>query len=234
MITIKQLRKAYGDATVLDVPNLCIGKNCIVSLVGNNGAGKTTLLRAINDLTVIQSGAVFIENEDISKTEDWKLLVSSYIDDSFIIPYLKPKEYFDFVARAYQLSNEKYAMAIQMIETFLGKDILTSNKYNRNFSKGVIQKIGIVAALIPMTEYIILDEPFSNLDPSSQRELKNLILKLHSDFQITFIISSHDLFLIKDLSQKIILLDKGSILLNEENSPQTFEYVENYFNAQVG
>jgi ABC-2 type transport system ATP-binding protein len=229
MIVLDNVVKKYGRSTVLDIENLNINGGQIVGLLGNNGAGKSTLLRAILDLLNLEKGAIFIDEADNSKSETWKFSVSSYLDEGFLIPYLKPIEYFEFVGKAYGLSSNNVKTRLEGMKDFLGQDILRSEKYIKQYSKGNIQKIGIAAALMPDTKYVILDEPFANLDPSSQNELKYLINKRHEEKGTCLIISSHDLTHTKDLSHRIVLLEDGKVKLDAPTNAESFMEVEKYF-----
>ena len=111
----------------------------------------------------------------------------------------------------------------------MGEDILNSEKLIKNYSKGNIQKIGIASALIPITKYVFLDEPFANLDPTSQKRLKDLILDYSRRNGSCFIISSHDILHTKEISNRIILLNKGNIKFDAPSTVQTFSDVEKYF-----
>jgi ABC-2 type transport system ATP-binding protein len=229
MIELKNVIKKYGRSTVLNIENLQIKEEQIIGLLGNNGAGKSTLLRAILDLLNLEQGSVEIDKADISKTEAWKFSISSYLDEGFLIPYLKPIEYLEFIGKAYGINTIDLKVRLESMKDFLGKDILRSDKYIKQYSKGNIQKIGIAAALLPDTKYVILDEPFANLDPSSQNELKYLINKRHQEKGTCLIVSSHDLTHTKDLSHRIILLEEGTIKIDELINPQSFIDVEKYF-----
>jgi ABC-2 type transport system ATP-binding protein len=229
MIELKNVIKKYGRSTVLNIENLQIKEEQIIGLLGNNGAGKSTLLRAILDLLNLEQGSIEIDEADISKTEAWKFSISSYLDEGFLIPYLKPIEYLEFIGKAYGISTIELKARLESMKDFLGKDILRSEKYIKQYSKGNIQKIGIAAALLPDTKYVILDEPFANLDPSSQNELKYLINKRHQEKGTCLIVSSHDLTHTKDLSHRIILLEEGTVKIDELITPQSFIDVEKYF-----
>ncbi|MBC7556677.1 MAG: ATP-binding cassette domain-containing protein, partial [Chryseobacterium sp.] len=94
MISIKDISKVYGDKKVLNIQNLEIPKGESFGLVGNNGAGKTTLFSLLLDLIQASSGEILIDNENVAKSENWKTKVSAFVDESFLIGYLTPEEYF--------------------------------------------------------------------------------------------------------------------------------------------
>ena len=105
MIEIRNLTKIYGKQTVLNIPELTIGKGESFGLVGNNGAGKTTMFRCILDLIRPNTGSVLSNNNNVASTETWKNYTGSYLDDNFLIDFLTPEEYFRFVADIYKLSS---------------------------------------------------------------------------------------------------------------------------------
>ena len=97
MINIQNISKIYGTAKVLNIQELTIPKGETFGLVGNNGAGKTTLFSLLLDLIEPSSGSIQIDGIQVNKSENWKNKVSAFIDDSFLIGYLTPEEYFYFL-----------------------------------------------------------------------------------------------------------------------------------------
>ena len=98
-ISINNLKKSFGDRTVVDIEQFNINKGEILGLVGNNGAGKTTLFRLILDLLKADSGMVTIGDINPAEDENWKTTTGAFIDDSFLIDFLTPEEYFAFIAK---------------------------------------------------------------------------------------------------------------------------------------
>ena len=105
MVKITELQKIFDQKLVLEIEHLTINTNEAWGLVGNNGAGKTTLFRAILDLIKLNRGSVTINGEGVATSENWKQIIGSYLDDSFLVPYLTPEEHFKFVASAYNISK---------------------------------------------------------------------------------------------------------------------------------
>ena len=172
MIEINNLQKFYNYQPVLDLPSLTIDKGEIIGIVGNNGAGKTTLFSLILDLIKASKGTVTSKGEDVSKSEDWKKYTAAFIDESFLIGFLTPDEYFEFVGNLYNLSKTDVHNFTQQFEHIFNGEIIGQKKYIRDLSKGNQKKVGIVGALIGNPEVVILDEPFSNLDPSTQLRIE--------------------------------------------------------------
>lgn len=233
MITINNLSKTYGNATVLNIENLEIPNGETFGLVGNNGAGKTTLFSLMLDLIQATAGFVSIDGIKVNESEAWKNKVSAFVDDSFLIGYLTPEEYFYFIG---ELRGQNKASVDEFLKQFhdlFNGEILNSGKYVRDLSKGNQKKVGIVGAIIGNPEIIILDEPFANLDPSTQIKLKNLIKELSKQDGVTFLISSHDLSHTTEVCNRIVVVNKGQLVKDIQTNPETLKDLEQYFADQV-
>ncbi len=230
MIEFHQVKKIYGTQTALSVENLQIKQGECVGLIGNNGAGKTTLLSLILDLIPATEGFVKSKDKIVSKTEDWKTYTGSFLNEGFLIPYLTPIEFLEFIAG---LHHKNIADVKQFIADNAGfyVDNMYEKKYLRELSAGNKNKVGILATMLINPEIIILDEPFANLDPSSQSWLKLKIKELHAN-GITFIISSHDLRHVTEISSRVLLIENGLIIKDTHTNPDTLQELENYFQPQ--
>ena len=114
---------------------------------------------------------------------------------------------------------------------FFNDEILNQKKYLRDFSKGNQKKVGLVSVFIGKPKVVILDEPFANLDPTTQIKLKQLILKKSEDKELTLLISSHDLNHVTEVCNRIVLLEKGSVIMDNETNSKTLQELEDYFSA---
>ncbi|MDR1706628.1 ABC transporter ATP-binding protein [Dysgonomonas sp.] len=228
-IQIEKLVKRFGKQVAIDIPQLNIEQGSLVGIVGNNGAGKTTLFRLILDLLKADIGHVYSNNADVSKNEDWKTYTGSFLDNRFLIDFLMPEEYFYFVGETYNMTKDVVDERLSIFSRFMNDEILGKKKYIRNFSAGNKQKIGIIAAMMIQPQVLILDEPFNFLDPSSQIEIRDMILKMNKDNGTTILISSHNLNYTTDISSHVILLEKGMIIKNMVNSPEARQELNSYF-----
>ena len=217
-ITINQLKKAYGSKVVLDIEQYAIHSGEIIGLVGNNGAGKTTLFRLMLDLLKADEGSVCIGETEVSRSGQWKEVTGAYLDESFLIDYLTPEEYFYFVGRMCQLDHQTVDERLATYERFMNGEILGQKKLIRNLSAGNKQKVGILAALLNNPKLIILDEPFNFLDPSSQSALKQLLLTYNQSTGATILVSSHNLNHTIDISTRIALLEHGKLIRDIDNT----------------
>jgi len=200
-------------------------------LVGNNGAGKTTFFNLLLDLIKPTTGSVINNNIQVNKSEDWKPFTGSFIDESFLIDFLSPEEYFYFIGELRGLNKADVDVFLAQFEEIFNDEILGGKKYLRDLSKGNQKKAGIVAALIGDPEVIILDEPFANLDPTTQIRLKKLLKDLTINSNATVLISSHDLGHITDVCERIVVLDKGVVVKDIKTSEETLKELEAYFSV---
>ena len=229
MIIATNLSKKYSGQTVLEIPDLEVPKGQRFGLVGNNGAGKTTLFSLFLDLIEASTGKVTINQIDVQTSEEWKPYTAAFIDESYLIGYLTVEEYYYFLGNLRGVSKEEINIWVQELEPFFNGDILGQKKYLRDLSKGNQKKAGIVGTLIGKPELVILDEPFANLDPSTQIRLKKLIRDEAEKHGTTFLISSHDLTHVTEVCDRIVLLEKGLAIKDIETTPETLKELESYF-----
>ena len=226
MIEILKLQKVYSKSFALTIENLKINKRELVGLVGNNGAGKTTLLSLILDLIKATDGYVKSKDLQVDKTDDWKNYTGSYLNERFLIPYLTPKEFFEFVGDLYGKNKSDIALFMKENEGFFS--IEDEDLYIRELSAGNKNKVGILATMISNPEIIILDEPFANLDPSSQLWLKSKLKELNAK-GTTIIISSHDLMHVTEICSRILILEDGKIVNDSKTHSNSLQELESYF-----
>lgn len=229
MIEINNLQKAYEGVTVLNVPALTIRDGESFGLVGNNGAGKTTLFRLILDLIEATTGEVSINGEKIARKDNWKSLVGSFLDEGFLIDFLTPDEFFNFVRKLHNQSIEDVNIFLDTMSDFFNGEIRGTKKLIRDLSKGNQKKVGIAAALIGDPQILILDEPFTALDPTSQIRLKRLLNDLQANKGTTLLISSHDLNHITEVCKRTVILEHGNIVKDMPTNEDTLKELESYF-----
>ena len=233
MITIQDLTKRFGDKVAVDIPSFIINDGDVLGRVGNNGAGKTTLFRLILDLIKADSGEVSTNGINPAASEEWKLDTGAFIDEGFLIDFLTPEEYFEFVGKVSGLSQEQTSERLADFERFMAGEIMGQKKHIRDYSAGNKQKIGIISALLHTPKTVILDEPFNFLDPSSQIVLKRLLTDYAQQHEATILISSHNLQHTVDISTRIALLEHGQIIRDLPNHEGSAEAeLESYFEVK--
>ena len=229
MIQTINLTKAYNAQTVLNLPSVKIEKGESFGLVGNNGAGKTTFFRIILDLIRATSGEVQINGENVAKSDNWKKITGSFLDDNFLIDFLTPEEYFTLLAGIYKMPKGDLEEFFSEYEAFFNGEVLGKKKYIRELSRGNQQKVGIAAALMAKPQILILDEPFNGLDPSTQIRLIKLLNELKAKTDITMLISSHDLNHVTEVCDRILILHQGEVHKDLIKTENTMKELEAYF-----
>lgn len=228
MIEIKDLKKVYNNVLVVNIPELNIRKGESIGLVGNNGAGKTTLFRMMLDLILPETGEVLSNGEKVAGGEEWKTYTASYLDEGFLIDYLTPEEYFYFIGGLNQLSRAEVDEFLLGLTDFFNGEIIKKGKYIRDLSKGNQAKVGVASCLLQKPQLLMLDEPFANIDPTTQFRLKNMIRDASAK-GVTTLVSSHDLNHVTDVCDRILLMEKGKIIKDIATSSSTLNELEEYF-----
>ncbi|MBO5707056.1 MAG: ATP-binding cassette domain-containing protein [Bacteroidaceae bacterium] len=242
-IQIENLKKSFGEKVAVDIESYEIKDGEMLGLVGNNGAGKSTLFRLMLDLVKADGGRVLMhpsEEEqsqgiakgsvDVAHTEDWKDWTGAFVDESFLIDYLTPDEYFQFIGLISGRKQEEVDAFLQDFEQFMAGEVAGQKKLIRNLSAGNKQKVGIVGAMLLQPKVLILDEPFNFLDPSSQSAIKRLLQEYNKKTGATILVSSHNLQHTVDICPRIALLEHGVIIRDIENTDgQAAKELESYF-----
>lgn len=233
-IIINKLRKTFGEKVAVDIPELTIHSGELLGLVGNNGAGKSTLFRLILDLIKADTGTVRMKGAEVdvnvAETEVWKDWTGAFVDESFLIDYLTPDEYFQFIARLTDTTDEQLQEFLAQYQHFMADELAGQKKLIRTLSAGNKQKVGIMAAMLLRPKVLILDEPFNFLDPSSQNAIKHLLKKYNEETGATILVSSHNLQHTVDISERIVLLEHGKVIHDIDNKEkQAQDILENYF-----
>jgi len=229
MIVAQNLTKKYSSGTVLNIENLEIPKGQSFGLVGNNGAGKTTFFSLLLDLIQPTTGHIINNDVQVNTSEDWKPFTSAFIDETFLIGYLTAEEYFYFIGELRGQNKADVNALLSTFQDFFHGEILGQKKYLRDLSKGNQKKAGIVASFIGNPEVVILDEPFANLDPTTQIRLKGIIKDLAANNNVTVLVSSHDLIHVTEVCERIVVLNKGEIVKDIQTSAETLKELEVFF-----
>lgn len=228
MLKIREFNKYYQTKLAIQVPALDIQRGEAVGIVGNNGAGKTTLFRCILDLVKPTAGYIGIDGEEVTGKEEWKQKLHAFVDESFLIPFLKPMEYFHFLGSARGLSNRETEAVIARYEELANEDILSGKKLIRDLSTGSRVRTGVLGTLLGKPEMILLDEPFAHLDPGSQFKLGKVLRQLNEN-GTAVVVSSHNLQNIAQVCKRIILIENGAVLRDELASEEAFTSLNRYF-----
>ena len=233
IVDAKTLSKFYNSFG-LRIPRLHIDEGKTFGLVGNNGAGKTTFLRLLLDLIRADGGEVRIGGELVAGNTAYKECTGSYLGEGFLIDFLTPDEQFDFTGKVYGLTDSEIEAALDPFRDFYTDEPLgETTKYIRSLSQGNRKKVGLIAAMFTRPKLLILDEPFTNLDPRSQIQCKDHLRRLHEEEGTTMVISSHDLGHVTEVTERIALLEDGRIVRDEPVTEATLGDLRDYFAREI-
>ena len=218
IIEVKDLTKIYGETYALNKVNLSVNKGEVISVIGPSGSGKSTLLRTIIDLETITSGVVYIEGHDIKhenlskqKKKEIMLKTGMVFQNFNLFPHMSVGENIQkilLVVKKVSLSDAKLKTKEVLEKVGLSDKI---NNYPNELSGGQKQRVAIARAMALNPDILLFDEPTSALDPELVKEVLDIIRKL-KDEKITMMIVSHEMKFVRDISDRIVVMEKGSIL----------------------
>ncbi|UWN44982.1 glycine betaine/carnitine/choline ABC transporter ATP-binding protein [Clostridioides difficile] len=215
MIEIRNVTKKIGNNVILDDISLVVETGTLVVLIGSSGCGKTTTLKLINKLIKPTSGEVYINGKPISQENEIELRrkIGYVIQNTGLFPHLTIKENIELIPR---LKKEKSVEEIekrtlQLLEMVgLDSDEFL-NKYPSELSGGQQQRIGVARAIATDAEIILMDEPFSALDPITRTSLQEQLFSLQDELKKTIIFVTHDMDEALKIADKICIMKDGRI-----------------------
>ncbi len=211
--------KKYGDKLVLNEINMTINKGDIYGFIGKNGAGKTTFMRVVLSLTNHNKGDVkFFGNKSI---EEAGLKVGSLIEAPGLYKNASAYENLKRFAILYGTDDSKINEILKMV----GLNN-TGKRKAKDFSLGMRQRLGIAIALLGNPNFLLLDEPINGLDPKGIKEIRDVIVKLNKEKNITFLISSHLLDELSKIVTRYGIINKG-VLIEEIEADKLQEKCKN-------
>ncbi len=216
MINIKNLNKFYGDTKVLDNINLDIKEGEIFAIVGHSGAGKSTLLRCLNGLEEYSEGFLKVNNKEIKELEkdelrEFRKNVGMIFQHFSLI---QRKTVYENVALPMQLwgySKEEISSKVKELLTLVGLEKKTKS-YPNELSGGQKQRVAIARALTLNPEILLSDEATSALDPNTTISILNLLKEINEKLNITIVIVTHEMDVVKQIAQRSLLLEHGHII----------------------
>lgn len=210
ILEIKNLHKLFGDFKAVNNISLHVNKGDIYGFLGPNGAGKSTTLRMVLGLIRPSEGNIFIKGENISGNN------RKYLNDIGALiekpDFYKNLSALDNLKILYKMSKLKNNHRI--FEVLNEVDLWEKrNQKVGGFSQGMKQRLGIAQTLLHEPSLIILDEPSNGLDPQGQADMRELILRINKEMQITVIISSHILSEIEKIANRMVVINNGEKIL---------------------
>ncbi len=235
VIEFKNIKKSYKSKIILENFNLSIDSGKLVVLIGASGCGKTTLLKMINRLISITEGEILINGKDINNMDPIKLRrgIGYVIQQTGLFPHMTVKENIEIIPRLMKISERKIERKTIELLNMVGLDPDEYlYRYPAELSGGQQQRVGVARAFATDAEIILMDEPFSALDPITRAELQEQLFNIQKEYNKTIVFVTHDMDEAINIADMICILKDGkiiqydtpeNILKNPEN-----DYVEEF------
>lgn len=206
LVAIHDLSKSYGKVKAVDGLSLEVREGSIMGLIGPNGAGKTTTMKILLGLLRPDRGKVEVFAQDPWDNPDIRSRIGAIYEKSYFPPHHKALDYLEKSCRIFGFPESRAGEMLEMVGLKGAHD-----RAIRGLSAGMLQKFAIAQALIHKPEFVVADEPTSNLDPQSRNDLLNLILRLHREEKTTFLISSHILPELGRICESVAVINNGKV-----------------------
>ena len=206
VLTTENLSKIYGAKKAVDKVNMHVKKGDIYGFIGKNGAGKTTLMKMVTGLAKPTSGTIklFGSQELVKQRER----VGSLIESPGFYGNMSAKGNMEYFRKLFGIKEEEQS---DKVLEWVGLDSKDKKKA-RNFSLGMKQRLGIAISLLASPDFLILDEPINGLDPEGIKEIRDLLLKLNKEQEITILISSHILGELSKIATTYGIIKNGCLI----------------------
>lgn len=222
MIEFKGINKIYKNNIVLYDINLKLEEGNIIVFVGPSGCGKTTTVKMINRLIKPTSGQVLINGEDISNKNviNLRRKIGYVIQQTGLFPHMTIKENIGIVAKMQKMKSKEIEEKTKELIEMVGLDYEKfGDRYPTELSGGQQQRVGIARALITNPDIILMDEPFSALDPITRSQLQDELINIQTQFKKTIIFVTHDMDEAIKIADKICIMGKGRVI--QYDDPET-------------
>jgi ABC-2 type transport system ATP-binding protein len=215
-VDVKGVSKNYGNIAALKNINLSLDTNGCIGILGPNGAGKTTLMKLITNIIKPSTGEILVNGTNVSNDPSAALrTVGSIIEQPEFYTYLTAYETMMFVcrikggAKEYCVSEIERVSEITEVNGFL-------NRKTGTYSRGMKQRLALAVALINNPDVIVLDEPTFGLDPKGMSDIRNALNRIREQRNSIIILSTHLISEVKELCDRVIIMDEGSIVYDSE------------------
>ncbi len=225
MIRYLDVSKKYGEVVALDNISLDIEDGKITALLGPNGSGKTTLFKITLGVLRPDSGKIYIDDLDVVENPiEARRIIGYSPEDITLFESLTPLEMFNFISKVYGLRDKQYEKQLQLYITLFNLNSYM-NKLCGELSHGNRRKVSLVSALLHDPKVLLLDEPFTGLDPEAGRILKEILKKNASENKVVMF-STHILEIAEAVADYIIIINNGRVVA--EGSPDELRDMMQY------
>ena len=217
IITFTNVSKRYGDTVVLSEIELEIPNGQTTVIVGQSGSGKTTLLRMVNGLIKPDSGRLEVFGDLVPEEniENFRRKIGYAVQGAGLFPHVSVKENIVLIARLVGWSSQDLDERFEMLMRQMELPLDLSDRIPNELSGGQQQRVGLCRALMLKPKLLLLDEPFSAVDPLTRLELYEVVEKLNTNEAVSIVMVSHDLGEAKRLGDRMVVLQNGIILQND-------------------
>ncbi|MCB8565014.1 ABC transporter ATP-binding protein [Fusobacterium ulcerans] len=215
MIEFVDVNKNFGEYHIIKNLSMKIEKGKITVIIGSSGCGKTTTLKMINKLIISTSGKIYIDGEDISQKDTIKLRrnIGYVIQQTGLFPHMTVKENIELIAKIENIDKNKMNMRTRELMKMINLDYEKfSERYPLELSGGQQQRVGVARAFALDPAIILMDEPFSAVDPISRRQLQDELVAIQKKLEKTIVFVTHDIQEAVKIADKICLLNNGEIM----------------------
>lgn len=215
MIEIKNVTKSYDSKLVLKDVNLKIESGELMVIIGSSGCGKTTLLKTINKLNSIDTGDILIDGQSIKNMKDTDLRrsIGYVVQEGGLFAHLTIEENINLLLKITGKPKETYSDRVTELLEMVNLDPSEyRDLYPIQLSGGQRQRVGVARALAANPDIILMDEPFSALDPVTRSELQDEVVRLQKQFKKTIVFVTHDMDEAIKLANRICIIQQGNIV----------------------
>lgn len=236
IIRFDNIKKSYGNKTIVEEFNLLIEKGEFLTIIGSSGSGKTTILKMINGLIKPELGKVFIKNKNIEEENiiDLRRNIGYAIQGSVLFPHMTVEENIAYVPNLLNKKDkEKTKLAVKKWMDIVGLEEDMLNRYPDELSGGQQQRVGIARSLAASPDILLMDEPFGAVDEITRGQLQEEILNIHNKTGITIIFVTHDISEAIKLGTKVLVMNEGKIEQYSEPKEILINPATNFVKALV-
>lgn len=223
MIRFENVTKQYNDKIAVDNISFDIAEGEFFVLIGPSGSGKTTTLKMINRLIPLSKGYIYFKDRPISdyKLDEMRWDIGYVLQQIALFPHMTIKENISQVPLMKKWSKDKIDAQADRLLDMVGLPAAEfKNRYPSELSGGQQQRVGVVRALMADPPVILMDEPFSALDPLSREKLQDDLIRLQSEIHKTIVFVTHDISEALKLGDRICLMNEGRI--EQIGTPESF------------
>lgn len=239
MIELIQVGKSYGTTTAIEDVSLRIDDGEILGVVGKSGSGKSTLLRLLNLMEIPSSGQLLFDKQKSNQLTKHELRQLQHQTGMVFQQFnlLHNKTVLENVLLPLKLLGKKETERAHELLSFVGMSE-KATAYPAQLSGGQKQRVALARALVRQPKLLLCDEATSALDDSTKQEVLSLLQKIHREFQPTIVFVSHELASVKQVCQRVVVMEEGKIVGEFSNQPQIlandFSYLETVKRSLIG